>query len=376
LKKLNHKERVLKSLSFVEPDRIPLDIGGANVSSMHIDIQEKLKHRLGFEGGKSIIGSRTQRCVIPDERILKYFDADTRTIYFDESTPWKIQPDGTFVDEWGIGYKLSPDGYYYDYVSHPLKDATLKDLDNYKWPDPYSEKRLLGLEKRIEEFKSEYCLILEGARECIFGLTSWLRGFEQFYMDLVINQKFIEALMDMLLDYQKKLFGFILGKIGKDIDIVKVADDLGAQNSLIISPKTYRELIKPRQAELYKFIKSKCDCKILLHSDGAIRDIIPDLIEIGVDILNPVQTSAKGMNPIELKKEFDKKIVFWGGGVETQSTLSFGTPEEVEEDVRTKIEMFKKGGGYVFAQIHNIQPQVPIDNILAMYEAFKKYSSY
>jgi len=376
LENLSHKQRVLKSLSFIEPDRIPLDIGGTNVTSMHIKIEKKLKRYLGFKGRKSIIRSYTQRCVIPDERILKYFDVDTRSIYFGESKPWKSQPDGTFIDEWGIGYKLSPDGYYYDFASHPLKDATLEDLDKYQLPNPYSERRLLGLEKRIEDLGSEYCLMLEGSRECIFGLASWLRGHEQFYMDLLINQKFAEALMDILLDYQKKLLGFILKRIGKDIDIVKVADDLGAQNSLIISPEIYRKLIKPRQAELYRFIKNKCDCKIFLHSDGAIRDIIPDFIEIGIDILNPIQTSAKGMDPIQLKKEFGKKIVFWGGGVETQSTLSFGTPEEVKEDIRKKIEMFKKGGGYVFAQIHNIQPQVPIDNILAMYKAFHKYSSY
>lgn len=376
MKNLSHKERVLKSLSFIEPDRVPLDIGGINVTSMHIEIEKKLKDYLGFKGGENIIRSYNQRCVIPDERILKYFDVDTRTIYFDESNPWELQSDGTFIDEWGIGYKLSPDGYYYDFSSHPLKAATLEDLDRYQWPNPYSERRLLGLEKRIEELGSEYCLILEGSRECIFGLASWLRGHEQFYIDLLLNQEFAETLMDSLLDYQKKMLGFIIKKIGKDIDIFKVADDLGAQNALLISPEIYRKLIKPRQAELYRFIKNECNCKILLHTDGAVRDIIPDFIEIGVDILNPVQTSAKGMNPIQLKEEFGKKIVFWGAGVETQSTLSLGTPEEVEEDVRKKIEIFKKDGGYVFAQIHNIQPEVSINNILAMYKAFHKYSSY
>lgn len=376
MKNLSHKQRVLKSLSFIEPDRVPLDIGGINVTSMHIEIEKKLKEYLGFKGGENVIRSYNQRCVVPDERILKYFDADTRTIYIDESESWKIQSNGTLIDEWGIGYKLSPDGYYYDFAFHPLNNATLEDLNKYQWPDPYSERRLFGLEDRIEEFGSEYCLILEGSRECIFGLSSWLRGHEQFYMDLVINQKFAEILMDKLLDYQKKLLGFIIKKIGKKIDIIKIADDLGSQNALLISPELYRKLIKPRHAELCRFIKNQCDSRILLHTDGAVRDIIPDFIEIGIDILNPIQTSAKGMDPIQLKKDFGKKIIFWGGGIETQSTLSFGTPEEVEEDVKKKIEIFKKGGGYIFAQIHNIQPEVPIDNILAMYKAFHKYSKY
>lgn len=376
MKQLSHKERILRSLSFKEPDRVPLDIGGINVTSMHIDVERKIKEYLGFKGEESIIRSYNQRCVVPDERILNYFNTDTRSIYFNESKPWEMKSNGTYFDEWGIGYKLSPDGYYYDISLHPLENATLEDLDKFKWPDPYSERRLINLERRIEQLHSEYCLILEGSRECIFGLASWLRGHEQFYMDLLINKPFAESLMDGLLEYQKKLLGFILERVGKYIDIVKVADDLGAQNSLIISPETYRELVKPRQAELYRYIKGKCDCKLLLHTDGAIKEIIPDFIEIGIDILNPVQTSAEGMDPIRLKEEFYKKIVFWGGGIETQSTLSFGTPAEVHEDVRKRIEIFKNGGGYVFAQIHNIQPEVPLENILAMYSAFHEFASY
>ncbi len=375
---LTPRERILKSLAFEEPDRVPLDIGGINVTSIHVEVEKKLKKYFGFEGGKSRIRSYNQRCVIPDERILQYFGSDTRSIYFNESKEWVKQPNGLWVDEWGIGYKLSPDGYYYDFASHPLKDSTMKDLDQYQWPDPYSNRRLKGVldEARKLSEDDRYCLVLEGSRECIFGLASWLRGHAQFYMDLVADKEFANALLDGLLEYQKKLMGYILDKLGRYVDVVKVADDLGAQNALIISPTTYREIIKPRQAELYRYIKERCSCKLLLHTDGAVHELIPDFIEMGVDILNPLQISADNMDPESLKEEFGGKIVFWGGGCDTQTTLPFGTPEEVREDVKKKIMSFKDGGGFVFAQIHNIQPSTPIENILAMYNAFHEFSPY
>jgi len=168
----------------------------------------------------------------------------------------------------------------------------------------------------------------------------------------------------------------VLAHIGTYIDIVKVADDLGAQNALLVSPKVYRDLIKPRQADLYAFIKEKCNCKLLLHCDGAVREIIPDFIEMGVDILNPIQPNLPGMEVRSLKEEFVDRLAFWGGGVDTQSTLSFGTPEEVKKEVKKYIEILKPGGGYIFSQVHNIQPEVPIENIIAMYEAFNGNAGY
>jgi uroporphyrinogen decarboxylase len=249
-------------------------------------------------------------------------------------------------------------------------------LDDYEWPDPFSEERLLGLERRARELGREYCLVLEGFREANFGLASWLRGMVEFYMDLAGNQAFAHALLDRLLDWQLKLAGFVLDRIGQYVDIVKFADDLGTQESLLISPAMYREFIKPRQARLYQLVKDKCECPILLHSCGAIRDIIPDLIEIGVDALNPIQLSANRMDARSLKKEFGDRITFWGGGIDTQKTLPYGTPEEVRQEVRQNMETLKPGGGFVFAQVHNIQPEVPVENIMAMYEAYREYASY
>lgn len=371
------KERVLAALNYREADRVPLDIGGINNTTMHVTVEKRLKQYLKIADQGSEIKAINQKVVVPDEAILQHFGCDTRSIFISE-LPWKYdEKTDIYTDQWHIGYKENPDGNYYNFYEHPLSAAqVIEDLDKYQFPDPCNEFVLAGLAERINTYKKDYCLILEGLRECMFGLPSWLRGNANFYADLATDDGLAEALLDRILDFYLKWTDFILGRIGKDIDIVKIADDLGTQTSLILSPRMYRKLIKPRQAALYKHIKEKCDCKILLHSCGAIRDIIPDLIEIGVDAINPVQITAKNMDPAELKKEFGGKITFWGGGVDTQHTLAFGTPDDVKKQVRKNIDIFKDGGGFVFAQVHNIMPEVPTENIIAMYEAYKEYANY
>ena len=195
-------------------------------------------------------------------------------------------------------------------------------------------------------------------------------------MDLATDDGFAEALLDRVLDFYLKWTGFLLKRLGGHIDIVKLADDMGTQQSLILSPQMYRKLIKPRQAILYRHLKKRSGCKLLLHACGAIRPILSDLIEIGVDAINPVQTTAKDMDPAELKKEFGGRITFWGGGVDTQHTLAFGTPEDVRKKVKENMDIFKTNGGFVFAQVHNIMPEVPLENVLAMYEAYREFAAY
>jgi uroporphyrinogen decarboxylase len=374
--KISSKERVLKSLDLQVPDRVPLDIGGTNVTSFHIEIEEKLKNSLNITEGESQLSSHKMKAVIPGEKLLNYFGSDTRCICLHESKPWEKRDDGTWVDEWGIGFRESPDGYYYEFVSHPLRDAEISGIENHPWPDPYSEKRIEGLKERAVELSKEYCVVLEGTREPIFGLATWLRGYEQFLMDLVTNQAFVNALLERLFEFWKSCLGFVLRELGSYIDVIKIADDLGTQTGLLISPSTYRQLVKPYHTKLFNFIKEQGNFKLLLHSDGAVRDIIPDLIEMGVDALNPIQPNIPGMDPESLKSEFGKKLAFWGGGIDTQSTLSFGTPDEVKKEVKKRVEILKRDGGYVFAQVHNIQPEVPVENILAMYEAFSECALY
>ena len=373
------KERVRAALDHKETDRVPLDIGGINNTTMHVSTEKKLMDYFGMAEEESEIKSLGQRVVVPNEKILRRFGCDTRSIFITENVaPWRYDAErGIYEDQWGILYKKNPGGYYFDFYRHPLSGAeSVEDIDNYLFPDPYYEGALEGLLEKIDTYKDDYCLILEGLRECMFGLPSWLRGNADFYMDLATDDGFVSALLDRVLDYHKKKVGFLLDRIGKDIDIVKVADDLGTQETTILSPEMYRKHIKPRQAELYRFIKEKCTCKLLLHSCGAIRQFIPDFIEIGVDAINPVQISAKGMDPAGLKNDFGGQITFWGGGIDTQHILSVASPAEIRNEVRKNIEIFKPNGGYVFSQVHNIMPEVPIENIIAMVDAFHEFASY
>lgn len=372
---MNSKERVMAALNHEEPDRVPLDIGGINNTAMHEVIEKKLKEYLHLEDHGSLIKSRNQGIVVPDQSIVDYFGVDTCSIYINEVRPWVENEDGTFTDMWGISHKYNPCTLYYDMCKHPLEDIQdVKDLDKYEFPEP-TEYMLEGLSERLDA-NADKCCILEGLREPMFGLPSWLRRNDNYYMDLLINEELSDALHEKILAYYKKLIDFIMTRIGDRIDIVKVADDMGAQNSLLMSPKTYRARVKPYQAALYSYIKDKYHKKILLHSCGSIKPIIGDLIEIGVDALNPVQISAADMDPETLKREFGDKITFWGGGIDTQHVLSTASPEVVREEVKKNISIFKPHGGYVFAQVHNIQPNVPIENVLAMYEAYRENAAY
>lgn len=367
----------MRSLNHQEPDRVPLDIGGINNTAMHQKIEAELKAHLGIQGGRPEIRAYNQLITVPDERILEHFQVDTRSIYFEEDRPWKEIDDGIFEDQWGLRYKLNPDGNYYNFCGHPLAEAkSTADIEAYQFPDPRAEVRIAGLEERAQAYGGEYCLVLEGMREAMFGVPSWLRGQTNFYMDLVANPAMVNALLDRMLEFNLELIDFVLEHLGPYLDVVKLADDLGAQNNLLISPAMYREFIKPRQKVLYEHIKKKGDYKLLLHVCGAVRQIIPDLIEIGVDAINPVQTSAAGMDPTELKREFGRDLTFWGGGLDTQQVLPFESPEAVRREVKKNLEIFKPGGGYVFAQIHNIMPGTPLENILAMYDAFKENAAY
>lgn len=373
---LTHRERVRRAFAFREADRVPLDIGGLNTTSFHHRAETRLKQALGLPPAPPVIGSFNQQAVVVDERILQRFDADFRVIYPRDGNGWAAGTDGTVRDEYGIDYRLSPDGLYYDFAHHPLAEADLAAIERHPFADPRAESRVAGLADRIARYGGEYALVLEGARDTVFGVSTWLRGMEQFFIDLLEDTPMAEALMDKVTDHHIRVFDFLLDRLGRYIDVVRIGDDLGSQSGLLISPATYRAKVKPRHARLVKAIKERCDCKVVIHSCGAIREILPDFIEIGIDGVNPVQVSCAGMEPAALKRDFGRKLVFWGGGVDTQQVLCKAGPEDVKRVVRESLDVFKPGGGYVFAQVHNIQPDVPPENVLAMYEAFHANAGY
>ena len=263
-------------------------------------------------------------------------------------------------------------------VAYPIAEPTLEALRRYPWPDPHDPGRTEGLKDRALKLyeTTDYALVLDAAGFGIFETGWMLRGFENFLMDLAAEPKFAEALMQGVADYYIALYDRVLAEAGEYLQVVMIGDDLGTQNGPMISPETYRKLVKPAQKRVWQFLKSKTKARLFLHSCGSVRKLIPDFIELGLDILNPVQVAAKDMDPKELKREFGKDLTFWGGGCDTQKVLTFGTPDEVEREVRRRIADFAPGGGFVFNQIHNIQPQVPPENILRMFETVLQYGVY
>jgi uroporphyrinogen decarboxylase len=263
-------------------------------------------------------------------------------------------------------------------VEYPIKEPTLDALNSYQWPDPDDSGHTEGLRERAKGLyeSTDYALVMNMIGFGVFEHAWAMRGIENFLTDLIINQKFAETLLLRIADYQASLWNHVLDEVGDYVQVVITSDDLGTQVGPMVSPEVYRKLIKPAQRKVWQFIKGKTEAFLFLHSCGSIRKLIPDFIELGVDILNPVQAAAKDMDPKELKSEFGSDLSFWGGGCDTQGTLAFGTPEDVEEQVKRRISALAPGGGYVFNQIHNIQPQVPPENIVRMFEAALKFGGY
>jgi len=377
MKEMTSRERVLNALNHEEPDRVPIDIGSA-VSSIHVEAYKRLRKYLCVKGDKIEIIDNMQQVVKVEEEVLKRFHVDTRHISLKPAQPWRKCSEGIYQDEWGIKYIKPVNSHYYDMIEHPLARATIKDLDDYPWPDPYDLRRVEGLEKEAKRLYEDtpYAIVLSGFSESLFGLPSWLRGHAQFYMDLVSNEEFVNALLDKLLNYWKSLADISLQLVGKYVQVVKLADDLGMQRGPIISPKLYRKFIKPRQRELYTFIKKRTKAKVFLHSCGSVYDFISDFIEIGVDILNPIQVSAKNMNTKRLKEEFGDKLTFWGGGCDTQCILPQRTSTQVREEVKRRIKELASGGGFIFTPVHNIQYDVDPENICALYDAALEFGKY
>ena len=285
----------------------------------------------------------------------------------------------TFTDEWGIGWRKPVDGgFYYDMYHHPLAAAeSLDEMKAYPFPDPLDGGRFATLQVQAQAAAAKgKAVALAGPCAGIAEVYSWLRGYEQYYIDLALNQDYVAYMLDRLVEFKSAFWERALDEIGHLVDIVIEADDLGGQHAPLMSPRTYRQLIQPRHKRLFSFIKAQAPLKLFYHTCGAVRRLIPALIDAGIDILNPVQISAADMDLRELKREFGRDLVFWGGGVDTQRILGRATPEEIKEHVKQNIEALAPGGGFVFAAVHDIQADVPPQNIMAMWDAWQEYGDY
>lgn len=372
---MNSKERISRAINYKETDRVPIDFSGTIVTSItrkaYLDL---LKYLNWDNNGEPETMEICQDIIIPDNKIKGYFGADLRRVALRPPSNWKlkIDADDSFINEWGIKFKRF--GYYYDIIDFPIKEPSLEIIEKYPWPDPADNARYAGLmsEAKALHEAGKYAVIADMFTAGVFFHAMRMRGFEQFMGDLAMRPRFAIALMEKLVEIYEGFYQSYLGAVGKYIDIVAVADDLGTQTSPMLSPRMYKEMIKPLHKRLYSYIKNRTDAKLLMHSDGAIEPLIGDLIDVGVDILDPIQTSAQGMDPAELKKKYGSKIVFYGA-IDVQTVLSQGTPEDVENEVYRMIDTLGQGGGYVLGATHNIQPDCPPANVVKMYRTAQNY---
>jgi uroporphyrinogen decarboxylase len=378
---------VLDALDHREPDRIPFDLGSSIETGITVQAYDRFIDfmKLKEEPDETLFnlymdtGSFKQ---IP-ENILRHLKVDTRgaLIQLPSEPEPRLESEGETLfawDEWGVKWAKPESSYYMDPVEHPLSGELSRErLAKFHWPDPAQPGRFSGLREEAERMRKSGCAVMFS----LYGLGLWevawmLHGLEQTLVDMMLQPVLMEELLDRITEFQTRLWENTLETVGDNVDICLHSEDLGTQNGPIMSPALYRRFLKPRQTKLFSHIKkaAKKEVKVLLHSCGSIRALIPDLIETGIDALNPIQVRAAGMDTKELKRQFGKDLCFWGGGVDTQEILPHGSPAEVRDEVKRRIDELAPGGGFVFAAVHNIQPDVPPENILAMWEAFQSHA--
>ena len=406
---MTSRERVQAALNHQEPDKIPVDCGGMRSTGLLGVTYNKLKEHLKQKSGETKIYDMVQQLALVEDWYLNKFQIDVIDLARgfagnpEEWNNWKL-PDGSSakVPAW---LKIEQDGnswfclgdagdriaempkgsYFFDQKIWPLYGQTPDNFDNLPdklnkimWvhmTDPQVQhageadyyEQVGSMAKKLFE-NTDYS-IMAGFGGQFFELGSFIFRMDDFMTNLVINRPMMEKLFDKILEMHMEKIVPYLKAVSPYADTIVMGDDLGTQTSPMISPKLYRELILPRARQLYRYVRENSDAKVFLHSCGAISEFLPDLIDAGVQVINPVQTSAGGMEPAKLKREFGKDLVFWGGGIDTQRILPEATPDDVRKEVRKNCKIFMKDGGFVFCQIHNMLDTVPPENILAMYEA-------
>lgn len=381
---MNSRERVQLALNHREADHVPLDIAGTGVSQIHITAYMNLRKYLKLPDRPPKIIFLAEQLARFETDIAERLETDFVFVLPQAPTGFEvvIRDEGAyeaFTDEWGIGWKKpKKGGFYFDMYQHPLANAeTLADFRAYRLPDPLENGRYLNLRSEVEAAREwGKAVVLAGPGAGILEIYAWLRGYEQFYTDLVLNPEFVGYLLDRLVEFKQAYWQRVLPELGEWADVACEHDDLAGQRALLFSPETYRTVVKPRHKKLFQFIKAHAPVKLFYHTDGAIRPLIGDLLDAGMDILNPVQFTAANMELKSLKQEFGRDLVFWGAGIDTQGVLGSGTPAEVKADVKRNIEALAPGGGFIFATVHDIQANVPPENIMAMWEAWKSYGVY
>jgi len=413
---MNSRERILSTINHKQPDRIPVDLGATPSSGISVVAYRNLINHLGIGHLKNKVYDVIQEVTQPEMELLDHFGVDVLDIgreFNSAENYWQpleliagtpalypkwfnpvSQPDGSWLAPGKSGEfigKMPMGATFFDQLIFPYRDgypADYKDLGNqmsraiwggfgftpYDWIDEPDFWQMLR-DKTIDlRLKTDKALLL-GVGCNLFEWGTFLRRIDNFLMDLYLEPENVHKLMDALMERHMEFLGKVCEAVGDIVDILKFGDDLGTNTGPFIPNETYREFFLPRHKQMCDFVKANSSAHTMLHCCGGIYELIPDLIEAGFEILNPIQINAINMEPKKLKLEFGRELTFWGGGINTQSVLNLATPVEVKIHVTENLEAFAPGGGYVFNTVHNILSDVPPENIVAMFEAVKEFDN-
>lgn len=377
---MTSRERVITTLDHREPDRVPFDC------TFVYDGYLRIKEHLGLETRQEVLPSSPWLAISNPVELLKELKIDLCYIGLGRVKDFPVFDYGMdhYIDDWGVKFRKVEiqTGLMYDIYDHVLADATINDLEDYPWPDPTHPDLVEGLEEKAHELfhNTDFALIGKFSNS-IFEQAHYMRGFEKLLMDLALEPEFVDALMGKLVDIALARLGVGLKACGKYIQAVRFAgDDMGQQNGPIMSPAMFRNLIKPQFSRYYQEARKMIDqynpeIKIIAHTDGDVYPIIPDYIEMGLDVLNPVQPYVAEMEQDKLKREFGDDLAFHAA-IDIQRVMPFGTPEEVKAEAIKTMKALGPGGGYILAPTHYLQSDVPPENILALRDAVLEYGVY
>jgi uroporphyrinogen decarboxylase len=376
---MTSRARVDTALRHQEPDRVPLDIGGGQSTSLVVEAYDKFKAYVGFSAPSRSL-QEIYRVARIDEELLVRLGSDVRPVVLKPPRNWRPPPSepGTTIDEFGVKWRqvAFPGGIYWEVVESPLARATLSDLESHPWPDPLDPGRFEGLAGEVQDLyhKTPYALLGDCGFKNFFEKCWSLLGMERALTALVDEQDLYRALFDKLFEINMAATRRFLEITGPYLSAVRTSDDLAAQDSLLMSPKTYRKLLKPYHTRYFAMIKEWTNARIFFHSCGNVVPLLDDLIEAGIEVLNPVQATTWA-DPAGVKARYGDRLSFWGG-IDSQRVLPYGTPDDVREEVALRIRQFGHGGGFVAGSVHLMQADVPPQNVIAMADAVRGLGAY
>jgi uroporphyrinogen decarboxylase len=377
---MNRREIFRATVEHRETERVLVDYG-KHIGSFHRNVYGQLKDRLGIESETRILDRMAQNVVL-DEQVCQRLGIDFRWVVPHWVGVREIEIDGEtgYLDMWGTPHKWTDVGQYYAVHAQPLcgEDLTAAEIESFDWPDPGDPAMFEGLREQARRWyeKTDYVVGADGIKAGILQTASQLRGYDHLFLDFGLWPDRAHLLLDKISELINEMYRQYMAVVGPYVQVVVITDDQGTQNSLLISPKMFRRFIKPRLRSQIAAIKESADVQVLMHCDGAIVPILDDLIEIGVDIINPIQTVVAGMDDTAaLKDRFGDRVTFHGA-IDVQQVLPNATPDEVRREVARRIRDLGQGGGYIIAPCHNINVDIPLENVLTAFDAAHEFGRY